>query len=239
MAIDMRTVKNIEFNNKQVKKIEDANGNILWQKFSGNLNGVIAKPLKIFSQTGSAISPTNPLYWTISQLSSSIASPSSSNDASTFYFFTENQILALLDENFDFENGTYNNERIGYIYNDGYFHLKTPEWKKTPVVYICFIQNNKLYFVSNKTTNSAVNNGLLGYTDDYTNAYIFKLRLTSYGNDIVINDNRSYHIENRYNNTTLKYMNGYGFDWINATTTTGDGNGIIPYQSITNPNANN
>ena len=34
MAIDMSTVKEIEFNNKQVKKIEDNNGNILWQKKS-------------------------------------------------------------------------------------------------------------------------------------------------------------------------------------------------------------
>lgn len=31
MAIDMSTVKDIEYNNKHVKKIEDSNGNILWQ----------------------------------------------------------------------------------------------------------------------------------------------------------------------------------------------------------------
>lgn len=36
MSIDMTTVKEITHNNKEVVKIEDSNGNILWQKASAN-----------------------------------------------------------------------------------------------------------------------------------------------------------------------------------------------------------
>ena len=237
MAIDMSNVKYIDFNNKRVKRIEDANGNVLWPTFKG----VIATPRKILSEilSGYNYYYLNPLYLTISQLSSSTSSPSSSNSGSDFYFFTENQILALLDDNFDFNgDGMYNNEFIGYL-EDGYFHMKqyTPGYSQA--VYICFIQNNKIYFVSNIRTNNATNNGLLGYTDDYTNAYMFIHRRGTnvYGDLDILSPltGQSYYVDNR---NTLKYKTSYTSGITYSTGYSGSDT-TIPYQSITNPNANN
>ena len=245
MAINMKTVKNIEFNNKIVKKIEDSNGNILWQAFKG----VKANPIKIrtYIQTGVDSNYntifSDPLYWTISQLSSSAASPSSISSASEFYLLSKNQVLALLDENFDFYgDGMYNNEYIGSI-EDGYFHLSP----NISVFYICFIQNNKLYFVSNKTTNAVTNNGLLGYTDDYTNAYLFTTVSYYPQYDDILSASYEYydsyggHHTGYYytdNRNTLKYVTIYTAGMTYKSNISATPN-IIPYQSITNPNANN
>lgn len=240
MAIDMSTVKSIEFNlefyNKIVKKIEDSNGNVLWPTFKG----VLATPHKILSEILSGNNYyLNPLYLTISQLSSSTSSPSSSNSGSDFYLFTQNQILALLDNTFDFRgDGMYNNEQIGY-WEDGYFRMQPHILGYSQSVYICFIQNNKIYFVSNITTNNATNNGLLGYTDDYTNAFMFIYqRGTSvYGNLDILSPltGSFYYVDNR---NTLKYKTSYTSGITYSTGYAGNDT-TIPYQSITNPNANN
>lgn len=237
MAIDMSTVKYIDFNNKRVKRIEDANGNVLWPAFKG----VLATPRKILSETLSGNNYyLNPLYLTITQLSSSTSSPSSSNSGSDFYFFTQNQILALLDDTFDFRgDGMYNNEQIGY-WEDGYFRMAYNSPGYNQAAYICFIQNNKIYFVSNITTNNATNNGLLGYTDDYTNAYMFIYRRGTnvYGDlDILspLSGSSYYYVDNK---NTLKYKTSYT-SGISYSTAYAGSDTTIPYQSITNPNANN
>lgn len=168
MAIDMKTVKNIEFNNKQVKKIEDANGNILWQKQSGQIITIT------FNRTAygmyTRVSRNNRpgygvysdfRYATVSQLTDNTsAPPSSSSDVSAEW------IILNTTEAQNIVNKAYTADTTIPRHYDSDFSSSD--------FYLCYIKNNELWFAGNTDLINVQSPNLLYTTNDISKALRFR-----------------------------------------------------------------
>lgn len=160
MAIDMKTVKEIEFNNKQVKKIEDSNGNILWQKKSATTVTITLTNLKYIDLYCS--------YWyknpfvTKGEIRylhlnyTNITGVSDTGDTDAF-------VLLPLEIYQNIKNKSYTDDTTitginSFTYNTAYC--------------ICYVSDNELYCVGSM---KGVNNGPVRYSSDTTGfTYTYK-----------------------------------------------------------------
>lgn len=174
MAIDMRTVKNIEFNNKQVKKIEDANGNILWQMDNGQTITITFTRSAYGMYTGVSknMTPSNNTgygsyydfrYATVSQLTDNTsAPPSSSSDVSAEW------IILNTTEAQNIVNKAYTTDTtIPRHYDKGF---------SSSDFYLCYIKNNELWFAGNTDLINVQSPNLLYTTNDISKALRFRYK---------------------------------------------------------------
>lgn len=156
MAIDMTTVKQIMHNNKEVAKIEDGLGNILWQKPSPvtTITITLTNPVS-FSLTNRGGSAGANGWVTISQLTEKIAGATFLQDAGLFYILPAATVQAI-------KNHTYTTSQT-------ISSLSLEDWYSSyrGTAYVCYIQNNDLYCVGN-LDNSTANDTVLGTTNDLT-----------------------------------------------------------------------
>lgn len=158
MAIDMSTVKNIKFNNKQIKKIEDSNGNTMWEWEAVPtmfFTGEYSVKLKNVNNVSKYMYANNNTV------------TSKSNHITKFMFLTENQLKALVDyDNIVISGGDvyYNNSNIGtFDPGSGTINVPSPNHNNPLTIqnfYLCFINNNQLYVIGGQMpTNTLVNEG--------------------------------------------------------------------------------
>ena len=177
MAIDMTTVKQIMHNNKEVVKIEDGLGNILWQKASPvtTITITLTNPVS-FSLTNRGDSAGANGWVTISQLTEKIAATADLQDADLFYILPAATVQAI-------KNHTYTTSQT-------ISSLSFTEWRTSyrGTAYVCYIQNNDLYCVGN-LDNSTANDTVLGTTNDLTKfrAY-YPNRYLSYYDWVAVNN---------------------------------------------------
>lgn len=140
MAIDMKTVKEIEFNNKQVKKIEDNNGNILWQKKSATTVTITLTNLKYINLYYRTYDYSSTLYAYLNYLNITGVSDNRSTDSF---------VLLPVSVYNDIKNKVYTTDTT--ITGQNSFVSGTSYM-------ICYVSNNELYSVGNKnsTLNSAI-----------------------------------------------------------------------------------
>ena len=147
MPIDMTTVKQIMHGTKEVAKIEDINGNILWQKAAP------ATPVTItltgWLNLGMGTTGATSGYIEYTQLTSLVA-PTGNPDK--FIILPASTVQAI-------KNHTYTTDQT-------ITGLTITEWYNSygGNAYVCYIQNNDLYCVGN-TDNSTANDTVLGTTN--------------------------------------------------------------------------
>ena len=160
MAIDMTTVKQIIHNNKEVAKIEDSLGNILWQKQSPASQVTISFAYK-YDLIATNINTTS-TYWNYifnnntnyvrhmqySQLETLTAGATSQQQS--FVFLTASQITAI-------NNQLYTtNQTVGVSHTT---------WAANPTTYYCcVVYNNKVYAIGNSTY-PTTNDSVLGSSE--------------------------------------------------------------------------
>lgn len=158
MSINMADVKQIinNANNKEVVKIQDSLGNILWQKTSPvtTITITLTNPVS-FSLTNRGGTMGANGWVTISQLTEKIEATANLQDADLFYILPATTVQAI-------KNHTYTT-------NQTISSLSFTEWRQNyrGNAYVCYIQNNDLYCVGN-TDNSTANDTVLGTTNDLT-----------------------------------------------------------------------
>lgn len=170
MSINMADVKEIinNANNKEVVKIQDSLGNILWQKVSPvtTITITLTNPVS-FSLTNRGGSAGANGWVTISQLTEKIAATANLQDADLFYILPAATVQAI-------KNHTYTTSQT-------ISSLSFTEWRTSyrGTAYVCYIQNNDLYCVGN-LDNSTANDTVLGTTNDLTKfrAYYPNIYLT-------------------------------------------------------------
>ena len=155
MAIDMTTVKQIMHNNKEVAKIQDSLGNILWQKASPVTTITIT--LSGWLNLGMGTPSTNAGYVEYAQLTDTV-SPTGNPDK--FIILPVSIVQAI-------KNHTYTTDQ-------SITGLTREQWQQNyrGNAYVCYIQNNDLYCVGN-TDNSTANDTVLGTTNDLTKFRIY------------------------------------------------------------------
>ena len=148
MAIDMTTVKQIMHGNKEVAKIEDSLGNVLWQKPSPTVTITIT--LSGWLNLGIGNQYSNTGYIEYAQLTEKIG-PSGTPDK--FIILPASTVQAI-------KNHTYTTDQsiTGLTLDQWYTSLNHG-------AYVCYIQNNDLYCVGN-LDNSTANDTVLGTTND-------------------------------------------------------------------------
>ena len=182
MAIDMKTVKEIEFNNKQVKKIEDNNGNILWQKDNGQVITItfarsaygmytgVSKNMSPYNTTGYG-SYYDFRYATVSQLTDNTSAPPSSSSNISAEWIVLNTTEAQ-----NIVNKAYTSDTTIPIHGD--FSFTSSDF------YLCYIKNNELWFAGNTDLIDVQSPNLLYTTNDISKAlrfrYIYKIN-SDYG----------------------------------------------------------
>lgn len=182
MAIDMKTVKEIEFNNKQVKKIEDNNGNILWQKDNGQVITITFRRWSYGMYTGVSknMSPSNNTgygsyydfrFATVSQLTDNTsAPPSSESDVSgEWILLTVSQAQNIVNKAYTSDTTIPDNYDFNFTSSD---------------FYLCYIKNNELWFAGNTDLINVQSPNLLYTTNDISKAlrfrYVYKPNQSSY-----------------------------------------------------------
>lgn len=152
MSINMADVKQIinNANNKEVVKIQDSLGNIIWQKPTPITTITIT--LSGWLNLGMGSQPSNAGYVEYAQLTS-LVSPTGNPDK--FIILPASTVQAI-------KNHTYTTDQT-------ITGLTQDQWQQNyrGNAYICYIQNNDLYCVGN-TDNSTANDTPLGTTNDLT-----------------------------------------------------------------------
>ena len=187
MSINMSNVKAITLGGQNVKKIEDANGNILWQK-QIPLQTIDAYYIRVYQ---------NSLWLKKEQLTTKVACSSTQANGTKFFLLTLDEFNAI-------KNGTYSGSTAGHtIY----------QWEnKVYELYWCYFDdNNDIYLVGN-STNSTANDTVLGTTNDSTYAkryYCFYNNSGYYYVNLVDNSSTSTDVT-RWRVTSSSY-------WVNHT----------------------
>ena len=168
MAIDMTTVKEITHNNKDVIKIEDSNGNILWQKQGGQTITITfnRRAYAIYTTVSQDTSPysdgygrySNSRLATVSQLTDNTSAPPTTSDAEW--------IILNTTEAQDIVNKAYTSDTTIPIHYDSNFTSSD--------FYLCYIKNNELWFAGNTDLIDVQNPNLLYTTNDITKALRFR-----------------------------------------------------------------
>ena len=157
MSINMADVKQIMYGNKEVTKIEDSLGNILWQKQSPvtTITITLTNPIS-FSLTTRDGSAGDNGWVTIAQLTEKIPATADLQDADLFYILPATTVQAI-------KNHTYTTSQT-------ISSLSFKEWRTSyrGTAYVCYIQNNDLYCVGS-STNSIANDTVLGTTNNLSN----------------------------------------------------------------------
>lgn len=152
MSINMADVKEIinNANNKEIVKIEDSLGNILWQKTSPAVTITIT--LSGWLNLGMGNQSSNTGYIEYIQLTDKTG-PSGVPDK--FIILPASTVQAI-------KNHTYTTDQ-------SITGLTVDQWinQYRGNAYVCYIQNNDLYCVGN-TDNSTTNDTVLGTTNDLT-----------------------------------------------------------------------
>ena len=194
MAIDMSTVKSIEFNNKQVKKIEDSNGNVLWS-FAILPTSTKHKAM-CYKIRGMTYNQSGYTVGYIKYDSTKFISVAGLRNATLFYIFTQNQLLSMINGLYP-ANGVLNSENIGsydsvndiFTYNSNTIDDSSGDSAK----YICFIKNNRIYCMgTNKIANMNIESTSASY---YNNANKLKLKFVKgyYQSDrYLVDENNEY-----------------------------------------------
>lgn len=145
MSINMSNVKAITLGGQNVKKIEDANGNVLWQK-KVPLEIIYAYYISVFYQ----------YYWlTKEQLTTKVACATTEENGTKFFLLTLNEFNAI-------KNGTYSGATAGHTID---------EWvNKTYELYWCYFNDNYEIYLVGDSRNSTANDTVLGTTNDSTYA---------------------------------------------------------------------
>jgi len=199
MAIDMKTVKEIEFNNKQVKKIEDSNGNILWQKQGGQTVTITFNAgLWWFCSTSNGPTYSSYRYSTYNQLTDRTATATTTMSGNTDYFFFLDATTAQ-----NIVNKTYTSDTTIPAKSSGY---------------ICYIKNNELWFVGNTdNVSTSASVGILDTTNDITKAPTFYFAHYQYSlalyYDYLKSSTTGYSVGNAYASSTY----GYDLKWYSGT----------------------
>lgn len=145
MSINMSNVKAITLGGQNVKKIEDSNGNVLWQK-KVPLETIYAYYIRVYGGS---------LWLKKEQLTEKVACATTQANGTKFFLLTLTEFNAI-------KNGTYSGSTAGHTID---------EWvNKTYELYWCYFNdNNDIYLVGN-STNSTANDTVLGTTNDSTYA---------------------------------------------------------------------
>ena len=173
MAIDMTTVKEITHNNKDVIKIEDSNGNILWQKqggqtvtitFSKRFYGMYATLSRSSDPFATYYAYSNFRYITVSQLTDNASAPPSSSTG-----LDQEWIILNTTEAQNIVNKTYTSDTTIPMHNDSSFTSSD--------FYLCYIKNNELWFAGNTDLINTQSPNLLYTTNDITKALRFRYKV--------------------------------------------------------------
>lgn len=196
MSINMSNVKAITLGGQNVKKIEDANGNVLWTLPSSN--AAILTFNSYIVQLRSSYR-----YFTIAQLTSKVASATTEANAMRFFILTSQEIQNI-------QNQAYNQDTVlGHTLS---------EWQNSPDSYfLCYVLNNEVYMIGN-SQNSTANDTVLGTTNDLTYArhyYPFDSSTYKYVN--IVNDSSTGTDVTRWRQTGSFY-------WVNHKNAVGSQN---------------
>ena len=147
MSIDMTTVKQIMHNNKEVAKIEDLNGNVMWQKATPTTPVTIT--FTRWFNLGMGTSGSTSGYIEYAQLTS-LVSPTGNPDK--FIILPKTTVEAI-------KNHTYTTDQTieGLSLSVWYYDYRGD-------AYVCYVQNNDLWCVGN-IDNSTANDTPLGTTN--------------------------------------------------------------------------
>lgn len=176
MAIDMTTVKEITHNNKDVIKIEDSNGNILWQKQGGQTVTITfnRRAYGMYATVSANINPpfgdgygiySNFRRITVSQLTDNTSAPPTTSNAEW--------IILDTTEAQNIVNKAYTSDTTIPIHYDDEFTSSN--------FYLCYIKNNELWFAGNTDLIDVQNPNLLYTTNDITKALTFRYIEKAYG----------------------------------------------------------
>lgn len=188
MSINMSNVKAITLGGQNVKKIENSQGIILWQKpGEGSLKTINAYYIRVYYY--------NEYYLRKEQLTTKVACATEEN-GTKFFLLTLNEFNAI-------KNGTYSGATAGHtIY----------EWvNKTYELYWCYFNDNYEIYLVGDSRNSTANDTVLGTTNDSTYAkryYCFQSGSYYYVN-LVDNSSTSSNVT-RWRVTSATY-------WVNHT----------------------
>lgn len=209
MSINMSNVKAITLGGQNVKKIEDANGNVLWTLPSAN-----AAILTFNSYIIQVISSYR--YFTIAQLTSKVASATTEANAMRFFILTSQEIQNI-------QNQSYNQDTVlGHTLS---------EWQNSPDSYfLCYVLNNEVYMIGN-SQNSTDNDTVLGTTNDLTYArHYYPFDSGSYKYVNIVNDSSTGTSVTRWRQTGSYY-------WVNHKNAVGTQNTFtfVESSSTTSP----
>ena len=196
MSINMSNVKAITLGGQNVKKIEDANGNVLWTLPSANAAVLTFNSYMIQVRTNSR-------YFRIAQLTEKVASATSSTDAIKFFILTSQEIQNI-------QNHAYNQDTVlGHTLS---------EWQNSPDSYfLCYVLNNEVYMIGN-SQNPTDNDTVLGTTNDLTYAkHYYPFNSGSYKYVNIVNDSSTSTDVTRWRQTNSYY-------WVNHTNSVGTQN---------------
>lgn len=162
MAIDMKTVKEIEFNNKQVKKIEDNNGNILWQKKSATTVTITLTNLKYIDLNYVYIYYDSPFSYTRTIVYGhmnyiNITGVLDNRDTDAFAILPMSTYTNIKNKTYTEDTTITGNN---YVPTDSNYYV------------ICYISNNELYSVGN--INNTTVDGAVGTTSELSNVVAYK-----------------------------------------------------------------
>ena len=178
MAIDMTTVKQIMHNNKEVAKIEDSLGNILWQKQGPAPTQVtitLTNPVSISLTTRTSFEGY--YGWvSIAQLTEKVESDGNPTDY--FWILPVATVQAI-------KNHTYTTDQT-------ISSLSLEDWYANyrGTAYVCYIKDNDLWCVGN-LDNSTANDTVLGTTNDLSKFRAYYPNLYSNTYWVAVNNSTS------------------------------------------------
>lgn len=180
MAIDMKTVKEIEFNNKQVKKIEDNNGNILWQKKSATTVTITLTNLKYIRLYYRTYDYSSTLYAYLNYLNITGISDNRSTDSFVLLPFSVYRNI----KNKVYTTDTSITGQNSFVSDTDYM--------------ICYVSNNELYSVGNinSTNNSAI--GTTSELSECTTYTYTTIALNPGGSSGALYNNNGYYMSAAY-----------------------------------------
>lgn len=146
MSINMSNVKAITLGGQNVKKIENSQGVILWQKKVPLPPTINAYYIKVSYYD----------YWLRKeQLTTKVACATTQANGTKFFLLTLNEFNAI-------KNGTYSGATAGHTID---------EWiSKTYELYWCYLDNNNNIYLVGNILDSTSNDTVLGTTNDSTYA---------------------------------------------------------------------
>lgn len=178
MSINMADVKQIMYGNKEVTKIEDGLGNVLWQKAGpvpSTVTITLTNPVS-FSLTSRGGKAGDNGWVTISQLTEKIAASATLQATDVFYILPEETVQAI-------KNHTYTTDQT-------ISSLSLVDWYNSYSVsaYVCYIKDNDLWCVGN-LDNSTANDTILGTTNDLNKFRLYYIK--QYANTYWVSVNNS------------------------------------------------